>query len=173
MGILMEIAVYLCFLIHVLLFEQFATLSPMTGQLTKEEIANLLEASAFGHLGYVDGKEATVLPINFAYKGNAIFIHTYEGKKLDAIRENPFVCLQVEKIHSPTSWKSVLVHGKARELSGKEESEAAQFVLERFKGLEAKHGLFASIRWGQDPSEKKGVVYLEIKIEHMSGRYAE
>lgn len=145
----------------------------MIGQLTKDEIKNLLETSAFGHLGYADGKEPSVLPINFAYKGGSIFVHTYEGKKLQTIRDNPSVCLQVEKIHTATSWKSVLVHGKARELSGKEEEKAAQFVLEHFKGLEAKHGIFASIRWGQDPSEKKGVVYLEITIERQSGRYSE
>ena len=145
----------------------------MIRQLTKDETTDLLEGCAYGHFGYVDGKAPTVVPINFAFKGNKLFIHTYEGTKLNCIRDNPAVCLQVEKIHSPTAWKSVVIHGKAKELSGKAEAEAAKFVLEHYKALETKHGIFASIRWGQDPSEKKGVVYLEIKIEQMSGRYSE
>lgn len=145
----------------------------MIGALTKEEMINLLEICAYGHIGYFDGKDATVLPINFAFANGVLYVHTYEGEKLRAIREHPRVCIQVERVNGPTSWKSVVVWGTAQELKENDEEDAARTLLQHYTALEAQHGQKAHIRWGQDPSQKHIAVYLKIAIDRWSGRFEE
>ena len=37
----------------------------MMGSLSSKDIEHFLQESAYGHLGYFNGSEVTVLPINF------------------------------------------------------------------------------------------------------------
>ena len=76
-------------------------------------------------------------------------------------------------IHNPIIWKSVVVWGKAKELSGEAEANAAQIILKRYAAAEEKQGAFSLIRWGQDPSQHANVAYLEIEIDRMSSRFSE
>jgi uncharacterized protein len=91
-----------------------ATLDPLTG--TEAAAAEeLLRDAAFGYLAMVEPEGPYVLPLNFAYVGEAagspggsrgpgpgpaplggrIYLHTGEGRKTAALRADPRVCLAV------------------------------------------------------------------------------
>jgi nitroimidazol reductase NimA-like FMN-containing flavoprotein (pyridoxamine 5'-phosphate oxidase superfamily) len=49
--------------------------------------------------------------------------------KTQYIESNPQVCLQVEEVIDSTHWRSVMVSGKAEEITGKEEMQKAMNLI--------------------------------------------
>ena len=91
----------------------------------------LLKKVGYGHLGCAREGRPYVLPIHYAYGEPDIYIFTTEGMKTDYIAANPEVCIQVEEVHDPTHWRSVIAFGQAERLIKPEDMEhAMQFITE-------------------------------------------
>ncbi|MCA1631295.1 MAG: pyridoxamine 5'-phosphate oxidase family protein [Acidobacteria bacterium] len=74
----------------------------------RAEMDGLLRRVGFCHLGCVDGTgRPYVVPMNFAYDGEAVYFFTTEGMKTHNMDEHPEVCLQVEEIEDAAHWQSV------------------------------------------------------------------
>jgi nitroimidazol reductase NimA-like FMN-containing flavoprotein (pyridoxamine 5'-phosphate oxidase superfamily) len=59
-------------------------------------IDKVLNDSIYGNLGLCDDGEPYVIPMNYAWSDNKIWLHSAnEGRKLNIIRVNPKVCFQV------------------------------------------------------------------------------
>jgi uncharacterized protein len=100
------------------------------------EMHTLLERESFGHLGCARDSRPYVVPMNYAYDGKELYFFTTQGMKTQFIDANPQVCLQVEEITDSTHWRSVMVIGKAEELTRKEEMERAmKLITERNPSL--------------------------------------
>lgn len=93
------------------------------------EMHALLERESFGHLGCARDGRPYVLPMNYAYNGKELYFFTTEGMKTKFIEANPQVCLQVEEITDSTHWRSVMVIGKAEQITGKEEMQRAMKLI--------------------------------------------
>ena len=81
----------------------------------------ILENNYIGRLAYIAHQCPFVIPITYYYDGNAenyIISYSLEGHKIDAMRENSMVSIQVDLIESVDRWKSVLVLGTVVELTG-------------------------------------------------------
>ena len=89
----------------------------------------LLERESFGHLGCARDGRPYVVPMNYAYDGKELYFFTTEGMKTQFIQSNPQVCLQVEEITDSTHWRSVMVIGKAKQLTGKEDMQRAMKLI--------------------------------------------
>ncbi|MBS1750775.1 MAG: pyridoxamine 5'-phosphate oxidase family protein [Bacteroidetes bacterium] len=88
----------------------------MLSKLTDAEIEELLGGQVIGRLGcHAEGK-TYVIPISYAYDGKYIYCHTEEGMKIDFMRKNPDICLQVDNIDNMAHWQSVILWGKFEEL---------------------------------------------------------
>lgn len=84
--------------------------------LSREEALEVLESAPVAHLGLIDAGEPYVTPMSFVVEGERIFFRTMAGKKLDALRENPSVCIEASRYDEETGdWESVIVRGEARE----------------------------------------------------------
>jgi len=100
------------------------------------EMHALLQRESFGHLGCARNNRPYVVPMHYAYDGKELFFFTTEGMKTQFIQANPQVCLQVEEVTDSTHWKSVMVIGRATELTEKEETQRAmKFITERNPSL--------------------------------------
>ena len=100
------------------------------------EMHALLQREHFGHLGCARDGRPYVLPMNYAYDGKELFFFTTEGMKTQFIKANPHVCLQVEEITDSTHWRSVMVIGKAEQLTKAEEMQRAmKLITERNPSL--------------------------------------
>jgi len=104
----------------------------MFGQLQDHEIEDLLKHQLIARLGcFADGK-VYVVPISFAYDGKSIYALSREGMKVEMMRKNPNVCLQIDNLGQMDNWQSVIIWGKFEELIEKHErNEALTRLMER------------------------------------------
>ena len=100
------------------------------------EMHALLQRESFGHLGCARGSRPYVVPMHYAYDGKELFFFTTQGMKTQFIDANPQVCLQVEEITDGTHWRSVMVIGKAEQITKSEEMQRAmKLITERNPSL--------------------------------------
>ena len=93
------------------------------------EMHALLQCESFGHLGCARDGRPYVLPMNYAYDGKELYFFTTDGMKTRFIGANPQVCLQVEEITDSTHWRSVMVIGKAEQITKSEETQQAMKLI--------------------------------------------
>jgi uncharacterized protein len=93
------------------------------------EMHALLLRESFGHLGCARDGRPYVVPMNYAYDGKELYFFTTEGMKTRFIEANPSVCLQVEEVIDSTHWRSVMVIGKAAQLTQNEELQQAMKLI--------------------------------------------
>lgn len=86
------------------------------GNLTAEEARKILEQQTLGRLGCVADGEAYVVPVNYFFDGQNIYIHSLPGKKIAALRAHNRACLQVDVIHDSYHWQSVIAYGNYEEI---------------------------------------------------------
>ena len=93
------------------------------------EMHALLQRESFGHLGCARDSRPYVVPMHYAYDGKELYFFTTLGMKTQFIQANPMVCLQVEEITDSTHWRSVMVIGKASEITKPEETQRAMKLM--------------------------------------------
>lgn len=83
--------------------------------LPTDEALELLRSAPVGHLGVIDDGRPYVTPMSFIVTADdKILFRTMPGRKLDAIRNNPHVCIEVSTFDDESGdWASVLVKGEA------------------------------------------------------------
>jgi hypothetical protein len=68
-----------------------------------------------------------VVPISYAYDGEAIYGHGLDGLKVRMMRERPAVCFQIDRVESVDHWRSVIAGGgRFQELTGAAAMRALQ-----------------------------------------------
>lgn len=77
----------------------------------------LLENQLVAHLGVVREGAPYVTPMSFVLDGDLVLFRTMAGSKLEAIRRNPRVCIEVVSYDETTGdWASAIVTGNASEV---------------------------------------------------------
>jgi nitroimidazol reductase NimA-like FMN-containing flavoprotein (pyridoxamine 5'-phosphate oxidase superfamily) len=85
--------------------------------MTAEECRDQLVQSSFGNLGCARNDQPYVVPIYFAYEADRLYGFSTLGKKIEWMRLNPRVCVEVVEVISHFQWKSVIITGRYEELS--------------------------------------------------------
>jgi nitroimidazol reductase NimA-like FMN-containing flavoprotein (pyridoxamine 5'-phosphate oxidase superfamily) len=135
--------------------------------LSRAEIDDFLRGQRIARLGCSAGGETYVVPLIYAYDGDAIVAVTTEGRKTAMLRENPRVCVEVDEydLDGRGSWRSVIAYGTYDELAGAAVQPALTLLRERFARTA---GRAAEPRpLGPD------VVVLRITLDDISGRAVE
>ena len=146
----------------------------MLGILQSEEIEQVLKTQLVGRIGCHAEGETYVVPISYAYDGNSIYCHTYEGKKTAMLRKNPKLCFQVDDMKDMANWKSVIVQGEFEEMQDMEKrSQAMQTLLNRYLPVISSVTTHLGEHWpfqAGDTKNIKGVVF-RIVVKEKTGRY--
>jgi nitroimidazol reductase NimA-like FMN-containing flavoprotein (pyridoxamine 5'-phosphate oxidase superfamily) len=87
----------------------------------------VLRERTFGRLGCIADGGPYVVPVNYIFDGKDIYIHSLPGKKINALRANPRICLQVDQIIDSYHWRSVIAYGNYEEIF---EEKARTEILE-------------------------------------------
>ena len=92
----------------------------MIKKLEQAESLKILDDNYIGHLAYVYQNRPFVIPITYYFDAgnNTIICYSDEGHKINAMRKNTSVSLEVAEIESVNIWKSVLAQGDFEELEG-------------------------------------------------------
>jgi uncharacterized protein len=103
----------------------------MIYRLDPGQARSVLEQGRTAHLGCIVDDEPYVVPIHYATEGDCAYVRTLPGRKLDAMREQPRVCLQVEDDHGEYHWRSVMAFGTFEEITDEAEAERYTSLLFR------------------------------------------
>ena len=85
--------------------------------MTEQECSALLAEASFGRLGCSWNDQPYVVPICFVYEANYFYALSTLGQKIEWMRKNPKVCIQVDEVASETRWASVIANGHFQELA--------------------------------------------------------
>jgi hypothetical protein len=135
---------------------------PMIERLGKEDARALLQAHQLGRLGCSVNGEPYVLPINYLYTGEDLYMHSLPGLKIRAMREQPQICLQVDEITDDYNWKSVLVFGEYEEITNADERE--QILGAMFQRLPHLTPVESRMRQGQEET-----IVFRLRINRSTG----
>ncbi|HEX3006413.1 MAG TPA: pyridoxamine 5'-phosphate oxidase family protein [Bacteroidales bacterium] len=140
----------------------------------KAIIHSILTKAEICRLGLVEDGEAYIVPVNFAYNENSIFIHSArQGRKMDIIRQSNRVSFEIESHASivpgplACNWTT-----KYRSVMGK---GTIGIVLEPEKIKEALDLIMIKYGWNNtvtvyDQALLSRICILKLNIDSMSGK---
>lgn len=94
--------------------------------MTLAECQQILAETALARLACEMDGQPYAVPVYLAYDENYLFGFSSMGYKIDCMRSNPLVCVEIDDIKSPNEWMSILVFGTYEELPDTPENEAAR-----------------------------------------------
>jgi nitroimidazol reductase NimA-like FMN-containing flavoprotein (pyridoxamine 5'-phosphate oxidase superfamily) len=132
------------------------------------EITDILKNGCFGHLGCQNNKEVYVVPITYAFLENTIYSHSKKGKKIEMMRANPNICIQVEKVTDVFHWKSIIAWGRFEELEGEKANQAMRVLVKQLSEIQ-KIKNTSSLEIDFEAMFESSIIF-QIKIEKFTGR---
>ncbi|HEU4597783.1 MAG TPA: pyridoxamine 5'-phosphate oxidase family protein [Pyrinomonadaceae bacterium] len=136
----------------------------MIKRMSADEARALLRSQRLARLGCVSEGDPYVVPVNYVFDGENAFSHSLPGRKIEAMRANPRVCLQVDEVRDQFRWKSVLAFGTFEELTDPDEhARALNLLLSLFPRLTPVESLIA-----EDANAPAPIVY-RIRVERLTG----
>jgi len=147
----------------------------MLGELSKEQIEDLLKEQVTGRISCQADGIPYIVPINYFYDGTHIFCHSSMGKKIEIMRKNPRVCFQVDDIVSVFRWRSVVALGKFEEITDVAEKERAmQGLIHRimpFANNPKDHPSHAIAENENDIATRVELILFKINLVQKTGRF--
>lgn len=103
--------------------------------LTRDEALEILAGEYVAHLGVVSNGAPYVTPMSFVVDDHRILFRTMAGRKLDAVKANPTVCIEVSRYDEETGdWVSVIVEGTANLVADDETRQATvALIFEKYE----------------------------------------
>jgi nitroimidazol reductase NimA-like FMN-containing flavoprotein (pyridoxamine 5'-phosphate oxidase superfamily) len=135
-------------------------------ELTGEGCARVLEEEDVAHIGVISDGEPYVTPLSYVIDGSEFLFRTGSGRRLDAIRENPRVCIEVTQYDPETGdWRSVVAWGTARVVdSPGERSETVEMLLRKYR-----HVMEDPLSFGARPPLAEPFI-VTVELERITGR---
>ncbi len=138
-----------------------------------QTIRKILEEAKFCRIALADGNEPYIIPMNFGYKNNTLYLHSaIEGRKIDILKENNNVCFQMDiqtemaKSESPCNWGmkylSVVGFGKAHIIDkAVEKREGLDIIMHKYSSEK-------SFSYTDEAISK--VTVIRVEIDELTGK---
>lgn len=144
----------------------------MFGRLNNAEIEELMSRQIIGRIGCHADDTTYVVPISYAYDGEYVYGHTFEGMKINMMRKNPKVCFEVDNTKNLANWQSVISWGIFEELpNGPERDEAVRKLEVRTLPILHSETMHLSPLWPFRSGDTiKGIIF-RIRLTEKTGRF--
>lgn len=104
-------------------------------EMTQAECRSALEQTNFGRLACARDNQPYVVPVYYVYDDDYLYGFATLGQKIEWMRLNPSVCLEIDDRINDEQWMSVVVFGRYEELPDTPENKRvrarAQQLLQR------------------------------------------
>jgi nitroimidazol reductase NimA-like FMN-containing flavoprotein (pyridoxamine 5'-phosphate oxidase superfamily) len=142
--------------------------------MTENECRDALARLNFGHLACARDNRPYVVPIHFAYDGRHVYGFSTPGQKIDWMRSNPQVCLEVDERTRHNRWMSIVVSGRYEELPDSPEFAAERAHAHRALQERARWWDYADVPAAERrrKSEPFTPIFYRINIEEITGHRA-
>ena len=144
------------------------TLHSHLQNLSTSEISEVLDRGSHAHLACRRWRQLYVVPVTYIHDGDFIYCHSRLGKKIEMMRSNPHVCLQIEEIRGLFQWRSVIIWGRYEELADLEAAKGMSLLSKKVGDLEKKRGL-SSVD-DEISAILSNAIFYRIHIEKATGR---
>ena len=136
-------------------------------------IEDIIQKAEVCRIGMCDGDVPYVVPMNFGYKDNCIYVHSaQEGRKIDILRKNNKVCFEIDygneikKTEKACNWssryRSIIGFGRAFIVEGfQEKKKGLDIIMEHYTG-KPEHEY--------PDNAVNSVAVIRIDIESMTGK---
>jgi nitroimidazol reductase NimA-like FMN-containing flavoprotein (pyridoxamine 5'-phosphate oxidase superfamily) len=143
-------------------------------EITDNKIINeILTESKICRVAMLDNDTPYVLPFNYGYKDNCIYIHSApEGKKIELLRKNNKVCFEIEQIaeivkhEKPCKWATTY-----RSIIGYGEVDIITDYEQKKKGLDiimSQYGEDSDLEYADKQIDN--IVILNLRITKLTGK---
>jgi len=140
-------------------------------EMTEAECHSILTRTRLGRLACAHENQPYIVPIYFAYDQPYLYAFTTPGQKIEWMRYNHLVCLEVDEVEDSDQWTSVIIFGHYEELQDlppwKDPSLHALELLNKNAGW-WKAGCESSRL--RDPLGPLTPVFYRIRIDRITGR---
>lgn len=136
-------------------------------------IEDILKTNTVCRVGFYDGDYPYIIPMNYGYKDNIIYLHSaLEGKKIELIQKNNKVCFEVtdsieviiseNACNCSTKYRSVICYGTISLVQNYEQKvEGLSVLINQHKGESNQELPKAAV---------ENVLVLKIHIETITGK---
>ena len=139
-------------------------------ELTEQECRAMLAGTHVARVACARNNQPYIVPIRLYLDGDFLYGYTTVGQKVEWMRQNPLVCLEIDELITHARWASVVVFGRYEELPDTYDYQGFRNVAER---------LFQSQpMWWQPASSppaghaQRTRVVFRIQLCHVTGRRA-
>jgi len=138
--------------------------------MTGDECRIALEQGYFGRLACVRADQPYIVPIYFSYDGKHLYGITTLGQKIEWMRSNPLVCVEIDDRTNHYQWMSVVVFGRYEELPDTpEHGHARAHALEV---LQKRETWWQTACAAGEKREQPAPIFYRIHIEQVTGHRA-
>jgi nitroimidazol reductase NimA-like FMN-containing flavoprotein (pyridoxamine 5'-phosphate oxidase superfamily) len=142
-------------------------------ELTPAQCREVIGRTHIARLACARADQPYVVPVSLAFDADSdcLFGFSSVGRKVDWMRENPLVCVEVEEVADRFHWTTVVVFGRYQEIS---DTAAHGEIRQRALDLFAQR-----VEWWLPgaarvvPNEHHAIVVYRIQIDSITGRRAD
>jgi len=142
-------------------------------ELTPVECRDVLGRATYGRLGCARGEQPYVVPFVFMLdaSGSCLYSFSTLGQKIEWMRENPKVCVEVDEVVDQLNWTSVLALGRYEEIrDARHDEELRAQATNLFQHRSA--WWFPALGRVASGDEHYSPVVFRILIDKLTGRRA-
>lgn len=141
-------------------------------ELTADECADILSRTHVGRLGCARFNQPYVVPTHFSFDREENYIYAFSmlGQKIEWMRKNPRVCLEVEEITDKNHWTTVIAVGRYKEIRLDPAHDDARRRAEQLFQQRREWWLPGAAR--TPAGEREHVVLYRIEVDRVTGRRA-
>jgi nitroimidazol reductase NimA-like FMN-containing flavoprotein (pyridoxamine 5'-phosphate oxidase superfamily) len=136
--------------------------------LTRAECDAVLVRATIGRLACARDGQPYLVPVQVAFDGYHLYGVATVGQKVEWMRQNPRVCVEVEEISDPGHWTTVLVFGEFEEVPVAEKE--ARMWAQRL--LESREAYWRPATAKVTTHERITPIVYRIRISNVTGRRA-
>lgn len=142
----------------------------MITEMTRPECLSMIETERLARLACAKDGQPYVVPISFAAEGNTLYAFATVGRKIEWMRGNPAVCVQVDRIAALNDWRSVVMFGTYEEIPSdaaheRQRNEAWEVLRGRANWWEPAY----TRTIGEKGERGLEPIYFRIHVETMTG----
>lgn len=101
------------------------------------ETLRFLSSAPVAHVGVISEEEPYVTAVSFVVVGREVRFRTGPGRRLDALRTNPRVCIEACRVETDSGdWMSAIGWGEAHEITAETGiTETVELLLAKYRRL--------------------------------------
>ncbi len=139
-------------------------------ELSEDDCRGVLERGRLARLACSRHDQPYIIPVYVRYDDGYLYSFSTVGQKIDWMRENPKVCVEVDDVTDHTHWTTAVVFGHYEEITDSDDDGAAR---RRARQLLEQRRAFWLPAVAKLPSVEHPVaVVYRIRIDRVTGRRA-